>query len=90
VRDLDVGQTREAVLAENRRMSKKNPVKAADLDEIVVLIEDAADLTAKELEQECNAKLEELNKRSWMTLSARQMADRIPISIFAMGDLVAG
>jgi hypothetical protein len=90
VRDLDVGQTLEAVLAENRRMSKKNAVKATDLDDIVVLIEDAADLTAKELEQECNAKLEELNKRSWMTLSARQMADRIPISIFAMGDLVAG
>ncbi len=89
MRDLDVGQTLEAVLAENRRMSKKNTVTATDLDDIVVLIEDAADLTAKELEQECTAKIEELSKRSWMALSARQMADRVPISIFAMGDLVA-
>lgn len=69
-------------------MSKKNAVKAPELDDIVVLIEDAADLTPKELEQECNAKIEEINKRSWMALSAKQMADRIPISIFAMGDLV--
>lgn len=70
-------------------MSKKNAAKAPDLDDIVVVIEDAADLTAKELEQERNAQIEELNKRSWMALSARQMAGRIPISIFAMGDLVA-
>lgn len=88
MRDLDLDQTRGPALAENRRMSKKNAVKAPELDDIVVLIEDAADLTPKELEQECNAKIEEINKRSWMALSAKQMADRIPISIFAMGDLV--
>ena len=70
-------------------MSKKNPVTAKPIDDIVVLIEDAADLTAKELEQERNARIEELNKRSWMSQSAQQMARRIPISIFAMGDLVA-
>lgn len=70
-------------------MSKKNAVPATDLDDIVVLIEDAADLTPKELEQERKAQLEEINKRSWMSHSAQQLAGRIPTSIFAMGDLVA-
>lgn len=70
-------------------MSKKNPLPATDLDEIVIVIEDAADLTAKELEQERKAQLEEMNKRSWMSHSAEQLAGRIPVSIFAMGDLVS-
>ena len=78
-------------MRDTRGMSKNQAIAvtaATDLDEIVTLIEDAADLTPKELEQECNAKIEEMSKRSWMALSAKQMADRIPISIFAMGDLV--
>jgi hypothetical protein len=78
-------------------MAKKNAATATttatataiDLDEIVLLIEDAADLTAKELEQERNAKVEEIRKRSWMSHSAQQLAGRIPVSVFAMGDLVA-
>jgi len=67
----------------------KNQAPAADLDAIVTLIEDAADLTPKELEQECQAKAEELKKLSWMSHSAEQLAGRIPVSVFAMGDLVA-
>ena len=67
----------------------KNMTPAADLDTIVTLIEDAADLTPKELEQERLAKVEELKKLSWMTHSAEQLAGRIPVSVFAMGDLVA-
>lgn len=51
------------------------------------MIEDAAHLTAKELEQERKAKLEELKKRSWMTHTAEQLAGRIPVSVFAMGDI---
>jgi|GEM_PF-5216173 hypothetical protein len=47
-------------------------------------------LTPKELEIERKAKLEELKKRSWMTQSAEQIASRVPISVFAMGGLVAG
>jgi hypothetical protein len=66
----------------------KNMTPAADLDTIVTLIEDAADLTPKELEQERLAKVEELKKLSWMTHSAEQLAGRIPVSVFAMGDLV--
>ena len=70
-------------------MPKKNLETTTELDEIVLLIEDAADLTAKELEQERNAKVEELRKRSWMSHTAQQLAGRIPVSVFAMGDLVA-
>jgi hypothetical protein len=46
-------------------------------------------LTPKELEIERKAKLEELKKRSWMTQSAAQIAGRVPVSVFAMGVLVA-
>jgi hypothetical protein len=69
-------------------MSKKQAVPAADLDEILIVIEDAADLTAKELEQERKAQAEEMKKRSWMSSSAEELAGRIPVSIFAMGHLV--
>ena len=70
-------------------MSNMNAVLPADFDEIVTLIEDAADLTPKELEQERQAKVEELKKLGWMSHSAQQLAGRIPVSVFAMGDLVA-
>ena len=68
-------------------MSQKNAAPAPDLDEIITLIEDAADLTPKELEQERKAKMEELKKLSWMSHSAEELAGRIPTSVFAMGDL---
>jgi hypothetical protein len=68
-------------------MSQKNAVPATDLDEIITLIEDAADLTPKELEQERKAKMEELKKLSWMSHSAEELAGRIPVSVFAMGDM---
>jgi hypothetical protein len=66
----------------------KNQAPAAEPDNIIVLIEDAADLTPKELEQERLAKVEELKKLSWMSHTAEQLAGRIPVSVFAMGDLV--
>jgi hypothetical protein len=69
-------------------MPKNTVLPAADLDDIVTLIEDAAELSPKELEQERLAKLEELKKLSWMSHSAEQLAGRIPVSVFAMGDLV--
>jgi hypothetical protein len=68
-------------------MPQKNAVPVPDLDEIITLIEDAADLTPKELEQERKAKMEELKKLSWMSHSAEELAGRIPVSVFAMGDL---
>ncbi len=69
-------------------MSKNNAVPPVDLEAIVTLIPDAGELTAKELEQERLAKVEELKKLSWMSHSAQQLAGRIPVSVFAMGDLV--
>jgi hypothetical protein len=69
-------------------MPKQNAVPAADHDEILNLIEDAADLTPKELEQERLAKVEEIKKLSWMSHSAEQLAGRIPVSVFAMGGLI--
>jgi len=47
-------------------------------------------LTPKELEIERKAKLEELKKRSWMQQSAAQLTSRVPVSVFAMGGLIAG
>jgi hypothetical protein len=70
-------------------MPKNNALPPVDMDDIVTLIEDAADLTPKELEQERLAKAEELKKLSWMSHTAEQLAGRIPVSVFAMGDLVA-
>lgn len=69
-------------------MPSKKEVPAAALDdEIAGMIEDAADLTPKELQQERLAQLEELKKRSWMGQTPEQLANRIPVSVFAMGRL---
>jgi Tfp pilus assembly protein PilN len=67
----------------------KSAVQAPDSEEIDVLIEDAADLTPKELAQERKAQVEELKRRSWMTHTAEELAARIPVSIFAMGGVLA-
>jgi len=89
LRDLQTYLARMSMVRETRRMPNMNAVLPADLDEIVTLIEDAADLTPKELEQERQAKVEELKKLGWMSHTAEQLAGRIPVSVFAMGDLVA-
>ena len=68
-------------------MSTKNALPATEPDDLVILIEDASELTPKELEIERKAKAEELRKRSWMTHSAEELAGRIPTSVFAMGSL---
>ena len=68
-------------------MSTKNALPATEPDDLVILIEDASELTPKELEIERKAKAEELRKRSWMSHSAEELAGRIPTSVFAMGSL---
>jgi hypothetical protein len=70
-------------------MTKKLAVVEAALEDVDTLIEDAADLTPKELEQERKAKIEEIKKSSWLADSAHQLAARIPVSIFAAGDLAS-
>lgn len=68
-------------------MAKKDlAVDTADND-IKILIEDEAELTPKELAQERLAALEAQKRRAWLTQSAQELAGRIPVSVFAMGDL---
>lgn len=56
-------------------------------DPVLALIEDATELTPKELELECKAAAEELKKRGWLGDTAQQITKRVPVSVFAMGDL---
>ena len=70
-----------------RAMPKKDlAVDTAD-NEIKILIEDEAELTPKELAQERQAALEAHKRRAWLTQSAEELAGRIPVSVFAMGNL---
>lgn len=86
--DLGRADTPRPAVPDNPPMSK-NAVAAIEAEEMHILDEDVAQLTPKELEQERKAQMEELRKRSWMADSARQLADRIPVSVFAMGDLAS-
>lgn len=70
-------------------MSTNNALPSADPADLVIVIEDASELTPKELELERKAQAEEIKKRSWMTHSAEELAGRIPVSVFAMGALVS-
>jgi hypothetical protein len=81
-----VSAARASRIVDNRGMSK-NALPVPPAEEIHILVEDAADLTPKELELERKALAEEMRKRSWMTEGAQQLARRIPVSVFAMGDL---
>lgn len=56
-------------------------------NEIHILIEDEAELTAKELAQERKAALDERKRLSWLSDTPEQLAGRIPVSVFAMGNL---
>lgn len=58
-------------------------------DDIHVVIEDEAELSAKELAQERKAALEEHKRKAWLAHTPAQLAGRIPVSVFAMGDHVA-
>ena len=71
-------------MSTNNALSPIDP--AADL---VIVIEDASELTPKELELERKAQAEEIKKRSWMSHSAEELANRIPVSVFAMGSLAS-
>lgn len=68
-------------------MAKKDDTAVAAENEIHVLIEDAEELTTKELAQERQAAVEEHKRRSWLSHTPEQLAGRIPVSVFAMGDL---
>jgi hypothetical protein len=57
--------------------------------EIQVVLEDEAELTAKELAQERKAALEEHKRKAWLGHTPAELAGRIPISVFALGNHLA-
>lgn len=63
--------------------------KAAALaaSDIVGIIEDEKELTPRELAQERKAALEEQKRLEWLRQTPEQLAGRIPVSVFAMGQL---
>jgi Tfp pilus assembly protein PilN len=66
------------------RFQENTAIAATD---IRIIIEDEQELTQKELAQERKAALEAQQRLTWMKHSAEQLANRIPVSVFAMGDL---
>ena len=56
----------------------------------IIVIEDEAELTPKELAQERKAALEAQQRLTWLSSTPQQLAGRIPVSVFAMGDLATG
>ena len=57
--------------------------------EIHIVLEDEGELTAKELAQERKAALEEHKRKAWLGHTPAQLADRIPVSVFALGNHLA-
>jgi hypothetical protein len=71
-------------------MANKDELQAvADTDDIQIVIEDEEELTAKELAQERKAALDEHKKLTWLSHTPEQLAERIPVSVFAMGALIS-
>lgn len=78
-----------ADIGENPDMTTNDGTEAAAGIEIQILIEDEQELTAKELAQERKAALDEHKRLTWLRQTPEQLAGRIPVSVFAMGDLAA-
>lgn len=53
-----------------------------------LVIEDAELLTPAQIAQERKALIEEGSKLAWLADSPKDLAKRIPVSVFAMGDNV--
>ncbi|MGV3494128.1 MAG: hypothetical protein ACO1OY_09680 [Ramlibacter sp.] len=68
--------------------NKDGAAELAD-EEIHVVLEDEAELTAKELAQERKAAIEEHKRKAWLGHTPAQLADRIPVSVFALGNHLA-
>ena len=69
-------------------MPKQDGAAAAAAHEIHII--DAAELSPAELAQERKAALAEQERLTWLSHTPEQLANRIPVSVFAMGDLAAG
>lgn len=79
-----------APIRDNRGMARNESAAMAAENDINIIIEDEAELTPKELAQERKAALEEQKRLTWLSQSAEQLANRIPVSVFAMGNLATG
>lgn len=71
-------------------MARNEEAATAAENEIHVLIEDEAELTPKELAQERKAALDEQKRLTWLAQTPEQLAGRIPVSVFALGQIVSG
>lgn len=72
-----------------RAMAKKESTAVLADPDIRIVIEDEKELTPKELEQERKAALEEQKRLCWLSQTAEELAGRIPVSVFAMGQLAS-
>jgi hypothetical protein len=77
------------IIRDNRGMEKKDETGKSAENELHIIIADEEELTPKELAQERKAALEEHKRLTWLSQTPEQLAGRIPVSVFAMGALVA-
>lgn len=71
-------------------MANKDGAETTADIEPQILIADEEELTPKELAQERKAAQEERQRLHWLAHTPAELAGRIPVSVFAMGDLVSG
>ena len=70
-------------------MQNKEVAATVAGEEVLVVIEDAGELTPKELAQERKAALEENKRKAWLGHTPAEWAGRIPVSVFALGNHLA-
>jgi hypothetical protein len=70
-------------------MQNKDEAATVVDEEIQVILEDEAELTPKELAQERKAAIEEHKRKAWLGHTPAELAGRIPVSVFALGNHVA-
>jgi hypothetical protein len=70
-------------------MQNKDESAALAEAEIHIVLEDEAELTAKELAQERKAALEEHKRQAWLGHTPAELAGRIPVSVFDLGNHLA-
>lgn len=70
-------------------MQNKDEAATVVEEEIHVVLEDEAELTAKELAQERKAAIEEHKRKAWLGHTPAELAGRIPVSVFALGNHLA-
>lgn len=70
-------------------MQNKDEAAALGDEEIHVIVEDEAELTPKELAQERKAAIEEHKRKAWLGHTPAELAGRIPVSVFVLGNHIA-